>query len=106
MIKSDAPIRTRERGSPNDFLKAPLASTSNLETRLKVNVDEAHDLKARKFSGAARSEGCVRGRRLFQEIKARGYTGSFSNLERLLAKLAKSEMQEGDGYIGCSESAA
>jgi transposase len=28
----------------------------------------------------------VRGRRLFQEIKARGYTGSFSNLERLLAK--------------------
>lgn len=32
------------------------------------------------------SEGCVHGRRLFQEIKARGYTGSFSNLERLLAK--------------------
>ena len=32
------------------------------------------------------SEGCVRGRRLFKEIKARGYTGSFSNLERLLAK--------------------
>lgn len=32
------------------------------------------------------SEGCVRGRRLFQEIKARGYTGSFSNLERLLAR--------------------
>jgi hypothetical protein len=32
------------------------------------------------------SEGCVRGRRLFQEIKARGHTGSFSNLERLLAK--------------------
>ena len=32
------------------------------------------------------SEGCVRGRRLFQEVKAREYTGSFSNLERLLAK--------------------
>jgi len=32
------------------------------------------------------SEGCIRGRRLFQEIKARGYIGSFSNLERLLAK--------------------
>jgi hypothetical protein len=32
------------------------------------------------------AEGCVRGRRLFQEIEARGYTGSFSNLERLLAK--------------------
>ncbi len=32
------------------------------------------------------AEGCVRGRRLFKEIKARGYTGSFSNLERLLAK--------------------
>ena len=27
----------------------------------------------------------MRGRRLFHEIKARGYTGSFSNLERLLA---------------------
>ena len=32
------------------------------------------------------AEGCVRGRRLFQEVKARGYTGSFSNVERLLAK--------------------
>jgi hypothetical protein len=32
------------------------------------------------------SEGCVRGRPLFQEIRARGYKGSFSNLERLLAK--------------------
>jgi len=32
------------------------------------------------------AEGCMRGRRLFQEIEARGYTGSFSNLERLLAK--------------------
>ena len=28
----------------------------------------------------------MRGRRLFQEVKARGYAGSFSNLERLLAK--------------------
>lgn len=32
------------------------------------------------------AEGSVRGRRLFQEVKARGYTGSFSNVERLLAK--------------------
>ena len=32
------------------------------------------------------AEGCVRGRQLFQEIKLRGYTGSFSHLERLLAK--------------------
>ena len=32
------------------------------------------------------AEGCVRGRRLFNEIKTRGYSGSFSNLERLLAK--------------------
>ena len=32
------------------------------------------------------SEGCLRGRRLLQEIKARGYTGSFSNLEQLLVK--------------------
>jgi len=32
------------------------------------------------------TEGCVRGRRLFKEIEARGYTGSFSNLDRLLAK--------------------
>lgn len=28
----------------------------------------------------------MRGRRLFRETQARGYTGSFSNLERLLAK--------------------
>jgi transposase len=32
------------------------------------------------------AEGCVRGRQLFQEIKLRGYTGSFSHLERLRAK--------------------
>ena len=32
------------------------------------------------------AEGCVRGRQLFREVKARGYTGNFSNLERLLAK--------------------
>jgi transposase len=32
------------------------------------------------------AEGCVRGRQLFQEVKLRGYTGSFSHLERLLAK--------------------
>ncbi len=31
-------------------------------------------------------KGCVRGRELFHEIKLRGYTGSFSHLERLLAK--------------------
>jgi transposase len=31
-------------------------------------------------------EGCVRGRDLLQEIKLRGYTGSFSHLERLLSK--------------------
>jgi transposase len=32
------------------------------------------------------AKGCLRGRHLFFDIKARGYTGSFSNLERLLAK--------------------
>jgi transposase len=32
------------------------------------------------------AEGCVRGRKLLPEIKLRGYTGSFSHLERLLAK--------------------
>jgi transposase len=32
------------------------------------------------------AEGCVRGRDLLHEIKLRGYTGSFSHLERLLAK--------------------
>jgi transposase len=32
------------------------------------------------------AEGCVRGRGLLHEIKLRGYTGSFSHLERLLAK--------------------
>jgi transposase len=30
------------------------------------------------------AEGCMRGRKLFHEIKLRGYTGSFSHLERLL----------------------
>ena len=30
--------------------------------------------------------GCIVGRHLFDEIKRRGYVGSFSNLERLLAK--------------------
>jgi hypothetical protein len=32
------------------------------------------------------AEGCVHGRELFLSIKLRGYTGSFSHLERLLAK--------------------
>ena len=32
------------------------------------------------------ANGCVRGRQLLEEIKLRGYTGSFSHLERLLAK--------------------
>ena len=32
------------------------------------------------------AEGCVRGGQLFHEVKVRGYTGSISNLERLLAK--------------------
>ena len=32
------------------------------------------------------AEGCIRGRALLHEIKLRGYTGSFSHLERLLAK--------------------
>jgi len=32
------------------------------------------------------AEGCVRGRELLHEIRLRGYTGSFSHLERLLAK--------------------
>jgi len=32
------------------------------------------------------AEGCVYGRELFQQIKLRGYTSSFSHLERLLAK--------------------
>src|SRR5208282_5861221 len=32
------------------------------------------------------AEGCIRGRELLQEIKLRGYTGSFSHLGRLLAK--------------------
>src|SRR5260370_10136683 len=31
-------------------------------------------------------QGCVRGRELLHEIKLRGYTGSFSHLERLPAK--------------------
>src|SRR5512136_3029463 len=52
------------------------------------------------------SEGCVRGRRLFQEIEARGYTGSFSNLERLLGEMAQSETQNHKDRIDCSKPAA
>jgi hypothetical protein len=37
------------------------------------------------------AEGCVRNRQLFQEIKLRGYTGSFSHLERLLAKWRRAD---------------
>lgn len=37
------------------------------------------------------AEGCVRGRQLFHEIKLRGYTGSFSHLERLLAKWRRTD---------------
>jgi Transposase len=37
------------------------------------------------------AEGCVRGRELLHEIKLRGYTGSFSHLERLLAKWRRSD---------------
>jgi transposase len=40
-----------------------------------------HDYLSRRWA-----EGCVRGRELLHEIKVRGYTGSFSHLERLLAK--------------------
>jgi Transposase len=32
------------------------------------------------------AKGCTRGRQLFEEIQLRGYKGSYSNLERLLAK--------------------
>ena len=39
-----------------------------------------------RLSIAPLAEGCVRGRELLHEIKLRGYTGSFSHLERLLAK--------------------
>jgi transposase len=37
------------------------------------------------------AEGCVRGRELLEEIKLRGYTGSFSHLERLLAKWRRAD---------------
>jgi hypothetical protein len=39
-----------------------------------------------KYLSRRWAEGRVRGRELLQEIKLRGYTGSFSHLERLLAK--------------------
>ena len=52
------------------------------------------------------SEGCVRARRLFQEIKTRGYTGSFSNLERLFGEMAQSKTQRNaacaDGFEGAA----
>nr|WP_246665453.1 transposase [Rhizobium tropici] len=41
-------------------------------------------------------DGNRRGRHLFHDIKHRGYTGSFSNLERLLATWRRAERQETD----------
>src|ERR1700722_13961657 len=44
--------------------------------------------------------GCVRGRKLLHEIKLRGYTGSFSHLERLLAKWANARStKDGKGVV-------
>ena len=40
-------------------------------------------------------DGNRRGRHLFQDIKHRGYTGSFSNLERLLATWRRAEAGNG-----------
>lgn len=39
-----------------------------------------------EYLSRRRAEGRVRGRHLFHEIELRAYTGSFSNLEYLLAK--------------------
>ncbi|MCB1767856.1 MAG: transposase, partial [Candidatus Competibacteraceae bacterium] len=41
-------------------------------------------------------DGNRRGRHLFHDIKHRGYTGSFSNLERLLATWRRAERPESD----------
>jgi hypothetical protein len=41
------------------------------------------------------AEGCVRGRELLYEIKLRGYSGSFSHLERLLAKWRRANDAKG-----------
>ena len=41
-------------------------------------------------------DGSRRGRHLFHDIKHRGYTGSFSNLERLLATWRRAERPESD----------
>ncbi len=61
---------------------------SNLETLngicLAISCSKLQN--SRESHDKVQRDSCVRGRRLFQEVKARGYTGSFSNLERLLAK--------------------
>jgi len=49
---------------------------------------------------------CVRGRRLLQEIKARGYTCSFSNLERLLAKWRTPKREVARPALAAPENAA
>jgi hypothetical protein len=51
-----------------------------------ADADDRDGPLRRRSRDRVGAEGCVRGRELLHEIKLRGYTGSFSHLERLLAK--------------------
>jgi hypothetical protein len=71
------------------FDRRTIAKWIRLETLPHRNASSPKTSSPRYFEeylSRRWAEGCVRGRRLFHEIKACGYAGSFSNLERLLAK--------------------
>jgi hypothetical protein len=67
---------------PHDRQVAPRrhASQRSVSTPKTSAPRSFEDYLSRRWT-----EGCVRGRRLFQEITARSYTGSLSHLQRLLA---------------------
>lgn len=69
------------------FPNAPSPNVSR-PTRFHSEAPRRQRRVHRAFSKTTRrwTEGCVRGRHLFQEIRARGYTGSMSHLQRLLAQ--------------------
>ena len=79
---SDIVQQTRcDRRTIAKWLRADALPQRNASAPKTTSPRYFEDYLSRRWS-----EGYARGRRLFQEIEARGYTRSFSNLERLLAK--------------------
>lgn len=79
---SDIAKRT---GFDRRSIKKWLQQTAPAERRARM-PKPCSPLYFRDYLSRRWAEGCVRGRDLFHEIKPRGYSGSFSNLERLLTK--------------------